>query len=87
MAVAQDTTHVVVVAHDALEVVPGRKAPEDPIPTFELTVRADEIAYVQFSGPRTGEYLAADEVRLTLSDPGSTPDNPNAPPVTSESID
>ncbi len=48
-----------------LDVVPGRKAPGDPIPTFELTVKGNHIAYVQFSGPRTGEYLAADAVRFT----------------------
>jgi hypothetical protein len=57
-----------VVARDALEVVPGREKPEDPVPTFELTVRADEIAYVEFSGPRRGEFLAADEVRFTPLD-------------------
>jgi hypothetical protein len=45
--------------------VPGRKAPGDPVPTFTMTVRGDGIAYIQFSGPREGEYLAADEVRFT----------------------
>jgi hypothetical protein len=45
--------------------VPGRTKPEDPVPTFELTVRAPEIAYVRFSGPRAGEFLAADELRFT----------------------
>jgi hypothetical protein len=49
----------------ALDVIPGRKAPGDPIPTFELTVKASHIAYIQFSGPRVGEYLAADELRFT----------------------
>jgi hypothetical protein len=53
-----------VVARDELEVVPGRKKPEDPVPTFELKVKADDISYVQFSGPRTGEFLVADEVRF-----------------------
>lgn len=48
----------------ALEVVPGRKAPEDPVPTFELTVKGNNIAYIEFSGPRAGEYLVADEVRF-----------------------
>jgi hypothetical protein len=48
----------------ALEVIPGRKAPADPIPTFELTVKGSHIAYIEFSGPRPGEYLAADEVRF-----------------------
>ena len=45
-------------------VVPGRTKPEDPIPMFELKVKAREIAYIRFSGPRTGEFLAADEVRF-----------------------
>jgi hypothetical protein len=48
----------------SMDVIPARKAPGDPIPTFELRVKANNIAYVQFSGPRTGEYLAADEVRF-----------------------
>lgn len=52
------------VAKDELPVVPGRTKPEDPIPMFELTVKADRIAYVEFSGPKTGEYLAADEIRF-----------------------
>lgn len=58
--------HGAVVARDALEVVPGRKAPEEPIPMFTLVVSAADIAYVEFSGPRTGEFLAAAEVRVTL---------------------
>jgi hypothetical protein len=45
--------------------VPGRSDPKDPIPTFELTVRAQEIAFVRFSGPRSGEFLAVDELRFT----------------------
>jgi hypothetical protein len=60
--------HDTVVARDALDPVPGRKAPEEPIPMFTLAVRAAEIAYVEFSGPRTGEFLAAAEVRVTLAD-------------------
>ena len=47
---------------------PARKKPEDPVPTFELAVKADEISYVEFSGPRTGEYLVADEVRFVPLD-------------------
>ncbi len=54
-----------VVASDAVEVVPGRTAPDQPVPFFKLSVKAADIAYVQFSGPRTGEFLAADEVRFT----------------------
>ena len=51
-----------------LESIPGRKAPGDPIPVFNMTVSAKRIAYIQFSGPREGEYLAAAEVRFTPID-------------------
>ena len=60
--------HDAVVARDALDVVPSRKAPEEPIPMFTLAVRAADIAYVEFSGPRTGEFLAAAAVSVTLAD-------------------
>ncbi|MEP7354789.1 MAG: hypothetical protein ABI824_16290 [Acidobacteriota bacterium] len=53
-----------VVDRVSLKSVPGRKAPGDPIPIFTMTVSAPRIAYVEFSGPRQGEYLAADEVRF-----------------------
>jgi hypothetical protein len=56
------------VARDELKVVPRRKKPEDPVPTFELAVKAGEISYVEFSGPRSGEYLVADEVRFVPQD-------------------
>jgi hypothetical protein len=49
----------------SLESVPGRTAPGEPVPIFSMTVKASRIAYIQFSGPREGEYLAADEVRFT----------------------
>ena len=49
----------------SLDAVPGRKAPADPIPTCELTVKGTNVAYIEFSGPRPGEYLVADEVRFT----------------------
>ena len=71
-------TPVVVEAFDAdgkivdrakLESVPDRKAPGDPIPIFEVSVKAPQIAYIEFSGPREGEYLAADELRLTVAEP------------------
>lgn len=52
------------IGRDELDRIPGRKRPEDPIPTFELSIDAKDISYVEFSGPRTGEYLAADEVRF-----------------------
>lgn len=48
-----------------LPAIPGRKSPSDPVPTFNLTVTAPRIAYIHFSGPRPGEYLAAGELRLT----------------------
>jgi hypothetical protein len=48
----------------SIEAIPSRKAPGDPVPTFELTVKGTNIAYVEFSGPRAGEYLAAEEVRI-----------------------
>lgn len=48
----------------AMASVPGRKAPADPVPQFEMTVKGTEIAYVRLSGPRTGEFLAADELRF-----------------------
>ena len=51
-----------------LEAVPGREAPGDPIPIFTMTVSARRIAYIEFTGPREGEYLAADEVRFMLAE-------------------
>lgn len=53
--------------------VPGRKAPGDPVPTVELTVKGKQIAYIQFSGPRVGEFLVAEELRYV-------PDSLAAPP-------
>lgn len=49
--------------------VPGRKTPADPIPFVELTVKAPAIAAIRFSGPRDGEFLAADEIRFTVEAP------------------
>jgi hypothetical protein len=60
-----------VVDKASVAAVPGRKAPADPIPFFELTVRAPDasaIAAIRFSGPRDGEFLAADEIRITTLD-------------------
>jgi hypothetical protein len=51
----------------SLAAVPGRTQPQDPIPMFQLSVKAPEIAYIRFSGPRTGEFLAADELRFTFA--------------------
>ena len=58
----------VVVDHASVAAVPGRKAPGDPIPFLQLTVKAPAIAAIRFSGPRNGEFLAADEIRITTSD-------------------
>jgi len=49
----------------AVAAVPGRKTPADPVPFFQLTVTAPAIAAIRFSGPRDGEFLAADEIRIT----------------------
>jgi hypothetical protein len=54
-----------VVDRASLDSIPSRKAPGDPVPVFTMTVNAASIAYIQFSGPREGEFLAADEVRFT----------------------
>jgi hypothetical protein len=48
--------------------VPGRKRPADPIPFVTLTVKAPSIAAIRFSGPRDGEFLAADEIRYATVD-------------------
>ena len=53
------------VGEASVPAAPVRKAPGDPVPQFELTVKAAEIAAIRFSGPRNGEFLAADEVRFT----------------------
>lgn len=45
--------------------VPERTGPEQPIPSFELTVRAPAIASVRFSGAPPGGYLVCDGVRFT----------------------
>jgi hypothetical protein len=54
-----------VVDRKRLESVPGREAPAEQVPIFTMTVSAQRIAYMEFSGPREGEYLVADEVRFT----------------------
>ena len=45
--------------------VPERTGPEQPIPSFELTVRAAAITSVRFSGAPPGGYLVCVEVRFT----------------------
>ena len=47
-----------------LDALPVRKAPEDPVPFVVVTLQAPAIATIQLSGPRTGEYLAVDELRF-----------------------
>ena len=47
------------------DAVPARTGPEQPIPSFELTVKAAVIAYIRFSGATAGGYLVCDEVRFT----------------------
>lgn len=58
----------VVVDRASVAAVPGRKSPADPVPFLELTVKAPAIAAIRFSGPRNGEFLAADEIRFTTAD-------------------
>jgi hypothetical protein len=48
----------------SLPAVPGRRAPADPVPQFELAVKGAGIAAIRLSGPRTGEFLAVDELRF-----------------------
>ncbi len=64
-------TPVQLVAYDAagnklteatLPSLPLRKSPADPEPQITLTVEAKAIAYIEFSGPRPGEFLAADSL-------------------------
>jgi len=52
--------------------VPERTGPEQPIPSFELTVKAAAIATVSFLGAAPGGYLVCDEVRATPTDDPET---------------
>src|SRR3954451_8488908 len=54
-----------VVARASREKVPERPGPEQPVPSFELTVKGSAIAYLRFSGAPPGGYLVCDEVRFT----------------------
>lgn len=47
----------------AIEKVPVRKAPEEQIPFFELSVEATGIAYVTIGGSKAGGFVAVDELR------------------------
>jgi hypothetical protein len=60
--------HGEVIDKASVAAVPGRQTPADPVPFVELTVKAPAIAAIRFSGPRDGEFLAADEIRLTTVD-------------------
>ena len=55
------------VAEAAVSGAPARQSPADPVPQFELTVQAPRIASIRLSGPRNGEFLAADEMRFVPS--------------------
>jgi hypothetical protein len=57
-----------VVDHASLAAVPGRRKPADPVPFATLSVKAPAIAAIRISGPRNGEFLAADEIRITVAD-------------------
>jgi hypothetical protein len=45
--------------------VPERTGPEQPIPSFELTVKGKAISSIRFSGAPPGGYLVCDELRFT----------------------
>ena len=45
--------------------VPERTGPEQPIPSFELTVKAPAMTFVRFSGAPPGGYLVCEELRFT----------------------
>ncbi|MEO7412470.1 MAG: hypothetical protein ABIZ81_03865 [Opitutaceae bacterium] len=54
-----------VVDRQSFATVPARNAPNEPVPFFVVKLKAAAIASVNISGPRSGEYLAADELRFT----------------------
>jgi hypothetical protein len=56
-----------VVATAKRDRVPERTGPEQPIPSFELAVKAPAIAFVRFSGAPPGGYLVCDEVRFSFA--------------------
>jgi hypothetical protein len=57
-----------VVDRSSIAAAPARQSPGDPVPFFELSVKAQAISAIRFSGPRDGEFLAADEIRFTPAD-------------------
>ncbi len=50
-------------AKQTLERVPVRKSPEDPIPFFDMTIEAPNIAFIEVGGSKPGGFLAIDELR------------------------
>ncbi len=52
------------VDQQSLTAVPSRKAPDEPVPFVTITLKGPAIASVALSGPRNGEFLAADELRF-----------------------
>ncbi len=46
---------------------PGASRRPIPAPFIQLTVKRPAIAAIRFSGPRDGEFLAADEIRYTVA--------------------
>jgi hypothetical protein len=54
-----------VVAQAAVDQVPRRTSPSDPIPSFELIVEAPRIVAIRLSGARPGGFLAVEEIRWT----------------------
>jgi len=68
-----------------LEKVPERLDPDDPIPSFEISVKGDNIAYVLFGGAPNGGYIAAEKIRYMPMSP-TTPAQPKPPaPATANS--
>ena len=57
----------------SLAAVPNRTAPDAPVPFVTVTLKGAGIASIHLSGPRTGEFLAADEVRFTPLPPPPQP--------------
>jgi hypothetical protein len=48
----------------SIAAVPGRKTPDEPVPFVTVTLKAPAIASISLSGPRNGDFLAADELRF-----------------------
>ena len=57
-----------VIDRASVDAAPARQTPADPVPFFQLSVKGSGIAAIRFSGPRDGEFLAADEIRFTVAE-------------------